>query len=290
MSVLLPDYAQALRMSSLPYRDELVELVRPAVFLHSCTVSSRDLPVGASRLGGLPDLPSECVWPSWQGKPLSFIAQINLSELPEFSERSLLPQSGYLFFFYDSERSTSGTYKSERGSFAVFYTTGLVCAMHIDDIPEGLDQKAIFEPAQLSFSTGMSEPGWEHPSLEHIGLSFEQRLEYAEAISQAEKRKQGSGKRSCHQILGYPYSLQYPVAWDCERARLGFWEADREEQKALDPLIREGIEDWELLLQIDRDLQTKMEWPGDGRIYYMIRRQDLVLRRFDEAWLVLQST
>jgi uncharacterized protein YwqG len=282
-------YARALRESSLPYRDELAELVRPAVFLRSQAVSSESLPIGISRLGGLPDLPNDIAWPSWQGKPQSFIAQISLSEIPVFRDRNLLPESGLLFFFYDSTQSASGTFGAERGSFAVSYSTHSGSARRPGDIPPGLDRNAIFKPARLSFTMGVTEPGWEHPILERIGLSFEERLAYAGVISQVEKPV-SSSRRSFHQMLGYPSPLQYAVAWDCERAQVGFWEADRERRKILEPLIREHVEEWELLLQVDWDPHASMEWPGDGRIYYMIRRQDLETRRFDKAWFVLQST
>jgi uncharacterized protein YwqG len=285
----LPDYAQVLRESSLPYREELVRLVRPAVFLHSQAVSPEGLPVGVSRLGGLPDLPTDIVWPSWQGKPQSFIAQVNLSELPAFRDRNLLPESGLLFFFYDSAQSASGALGSERGSFAVFYSAHSGPVRQCNDVPEGLDRNAIFKPARLYFTIDVTEPGWEHPILEHIGLSFEECLAYADVVSQM-KKPVPSGRRSFHQMLGYPSPMQYAVAWDCERAQVDFWKTDREKRKALEPLIRERVEEWELLLQVDWDPHAGMEWPGDGRIYYMIRRQDLGMRRFDKVWFVLQST
>ncbi len=288
--MLLPDYARALRESALPHKDELAELVRPAVFLNSHAASGESLSTGTSHLGGLPALPPDIAWPSWQGKPQSFIAQINLSELPKFAERHLLPQHGFLFFFYDSGQSTSGTYKSEEGSFAVLYATDMAREMQSDDVPEGLDRKTIFRPVRLSFTVGMSEPGWEHPLLERIGLSFEERLKYAEVVGQVERPTQSSSRRPCHQMLGYPNSMQYAVALDCERAQLDFWKANREQRKALEPHIREHVDEWELLLQVDWDTHAGMDWPGAGRIYYMIRRQDLKLCHFNKAWFVLQST
>lgn len=49
-----------------------------------------------------------------------------------------------------------------------------------------------------------------------------------------------------------------------------------------------GAGDWHLLLQIDSDDDTGMMWGHAGRIYYWIREQDLMVRVFDEAWLILQ--
>jgi uncharacterized protein YwqG len=288
--MLLPDYAQALHKSSLPYKDELAKLVRPAVLLHSTPTSQENLPVGTSRLGGIPDLPPEIAWPTWQGKPQSFIAQINLSELPDFSDRNLLPKKGFLFFFYDSAQSTSGMYKSEQSSFAVFYSIDLAHSIQPNLMPIDFEQSTLFKPALLSFTIGPSIPGWEHPLLERLGLSFEERLEYAQITSQVETDVQEQRQRFLHQMLGYPQPMQFEVAWDCERAQVGYWEADKEKRRELEPFIREQVEQWELLLQVDYDTHTGMDWIGSGRIYYMIRRQDLEQRQFNQAWFVLQST
>jgi uncharacterized protein YwqG len=84
--------------------------------------------------------------------------------------------------------------------------------------------------------------------------------------------------------------MQYEVAWDCERARVGYWEVDKKKQRELEPFIREQVEQWDLLLQVDHDTHTGMDWVGSGRIYYMIRRQDLEQQQFNQAWFVLQST
>jgi hypothetical protein len=53
---------------------------------------------GVTRFGGVPDLPPEVVWPSLDGTYLTFVAQINLSEMP-FLENYPLPTSGWLYFF-----------------------------------------------------------------------------------------------------------------------------------------------------------------------------------------------
>ena len=56
-------------------------------------------------MGGLPDLPLSVSWPETGGKPLGFLGQLNLSETKPFDKDDLLPASGLLYFFYDSEQS-----------------------------------------------------------------------------------------------------------------------------------------------------------------------------------------
>ena len=55
-------------------------------------------PLGASRLGGEPDLPQSVVWPTRDGKHLPFIAQLDLAALPRWGD-SPLPADGWLFAF-----------------------------------------------------------------------------------------------------------------------------------------------------------------------------------------------
>ena len=87
----------------------------------------RNLPSSRSRIGGLPDLPRSIAWPRVSqdndrrvkkgGYPLHFIAQLDLSELPQID--SLLPVSGTLFFFahLDEELGWSGSKNSVRVLF-----------------------------------------------------------------------------------------------------------------------------------------------------------------------------
>jgi hypothetical protein len=288
MMIMLPDYAQAILNSNLPNKEQLAQLVRPAITVHSRPAAHDDPLIGVSRLGGLPDLSPALEWPVWQGQSQSFIAQINLLELPEFSERDLLPRSGMLFFFYDAAQSTTGSNLAERGSFAVIYRPQPETASRPG--PAGLRQAGIFKPALLSFSVVNSHPGFEHPALARLGLSFEQCLyDYSDVIRRAEEGLPAH-RGPYHQILGHPGAFQTPVGLDCERAQRNYWELDRSQQAELKPLICEHAEEWELLLQVDCDFHAGIDWPLTGCAYYMIRRQDLAQAQFDRAWLVIQMT
>jgi hypothetical protein len=57
-----------------------------------------DMPLGASRIGWLPDLPPGVPWPMLGGRKLPFVAQLNLADLPPSGER-LLPADGWLYAF-----------------------------------------------------------------------------------------------------------------------------------------------------------------------------------------------
>src|SRR5215467_8699605 len=98
-----------------------------------------DAPIGASRLGGMPDLPPEAPWPwrpaisGWTDDytkphaerpwPLSFVAQIDFAEIHSAGGLEGFPSSGRLLFFCDPELSSNGALKEEKVcSSAIFFT------------------------------------------------------------------------------------------------------------------------------------------------------------------------
>jgi len=88
----------------------LAAAARPAMILEGA-----DAPIGASRLGGMPDLPPDVSWPWWpalSGRtvfadhaerpwPLTFVAQIDFAEIHCAGGLEGFPSSGRLLFFCD---------------------------------------------------------------------------------------------------------------------------------------------------------------------------------------------
>ncbi len=87
----------------LPYDDKprslrnMIKAVEAAKIVRDQRILDR-LPLGASRIGGLPDLPPKVPWPKHHGKKLPLLAQISLSEVPA-SKRGMLPPDGWLYAF-----------------------------------------------------------------------------------------------------------------------------------------------------------------------------------------------
>jgi len=49
-----------------------------------------------------------------------------------------------------------------------------------------------------------------------------------------------------------------------------------------------GVTDWMLLFQIDSDPNAGMFWGDQGRVYFVIKKQDVVDSDFNNAWALLQ--
>lgn len=62
--------------------------------------AKKQLPIGASRFGGIPDAPAGFEWPRAGGKwPMTFVAQFDLAEIAKLDRDERLPKKGLLSFF-----------------------------------------------------------------------------------------------------------------------------------------------------------------------------------------------
>lgn len=90
-------------------------------------------------------------------------------------------------------------------------------------------------------------------------------------------------------MLGWPDEIQGPMELECQLVSRGLYCGDPSGYR--DPRAEElsaGATEWRLLLQLDSDDRAEMMWGDGGRLYFWMREQDLVDRRFESAWAVLQ--
>ena len=98
---------------------DIDRLARPSIRLSATEADESLMNVGASKLGGVPDLPPGVSWPELKGEPQSFIAQIRLDDVSQYDTEKVLPQSGMLWFFYDAQQQTFGEDPADRGGWQV---------------------------------------------------------------------------------------------------------------------------------------------------------------------------
>ncbi|MDE6835120.1 MAG: DUF1963 domain-containing protein [Ruminococcus sp.] len=112
----MPDLTGMLKYKGLEYRkmaDELKNYYRNAVIL-LCR-EKQNIPTGASKMGGFPDLPPEIEYPTmsectieqehYEKSAMQLVAQINLYELAESGAdvENLLPKTGMLYILWSGE-------------------------------------------------------------------------------------------------------------------------------------------------------------------------------------------
>ena len=256
---------------------------RPSIRLHTTPVDESTLNVGASKLGGVPDLPSGVFWPEWKGFPQSFIAQLRLDDVHEYDVAQVLPQHGMLWFFYDAQQQTFGADPSDRGGWRVLFMDGDLTGLRHATVPTKLPASSRFHSCSMTFTS-------------EITLSQQPRLEIPDFDwTEAEQKSYEAllatfpdpSDRSIrhHRLLGNPDMIQDDMRLECQLASHGVTEIT-------DPRVAElskGAMNWQLLLQVDSDEPIGMHWENAGMLYYWIQAADLQARQFDNTWLVLQS-
>lgn len=118
-----------------------------------------DIPIGASKYGGAPDLPRDFIWPFHNDRPMWFTCQIDLSELPTCFD--ILPKIGVLSFFY-----VDPVYRGEDGEGGfVTHSPNRNALSRTPPIPDPQNPRIyndMFFARALSFRLGKSIP-WKLP-------------------------------------------------------------------------------------------------------------------------------
>ena len=235
-----------------------------------------------SRIGGLPDLPDNNLWPKKDGKSLAFISQINLKELPEGFQDNGLPRNGILYFFYDSEQSVWGFDPKDKGNWAVIYSK-IPESVPAIEYPKDLPDHGKFSSVSVRLQPETSIPH-PHEIFSDFSLSHDQEFEvgcvYNHYAEDAE---------TCHQFLGHAIPIQGDMKLGCQLASNGLYCGN--ETGYNDPRAKElelGASQWRLLLQIGSEDEANMMWGDVGTLYFWIKEDDLRNKRFENVWVILQ--
>ena len=284
---------EALRQAGLErLAGQIAPMAKKCVRLETVPTDEKDISVGASKIGGLPDLPPTIKWPQWKNTPLAFLCQIKLEEIVEYPYCDQLPATGWLYFFYDAQQQTWGFSPEDIGSFKVIYYDGPIETLFRRDFPvdsldvtEDEEKHRIYEPCRISFYEAVSLPEWNSKELDKIFNDDELDL-YVDFI---EDFSQNYLCATQHQIFGHSNPIQGEMRLECQLVTNGLYCGDASGYG--DPrrkTLELGAEDWQLLFQLDTDDNSEMMWGDCGRLYFWIRRQDLLEKDFDKAWMILQ--
>jgi hypothetical protein len=231
--------------------------VRPAVRV--TTQKTDTLPPGTSHFGGRPDLPEDLVWPRVDGRPLAFLAQIDLADVARVQPAGPL-RAGHLWFFYDAKEQPWGFDASHAGGSRVLFR-GPGTVLQPSAAPP--DATETFPLCALTFEAYEDPPGLDN---ETPPIPLE---EAADEAYRAIRSFLSSGiGGTAHKLLGHADPIQGPMEPECIRLA--------------------GAGDWTLLLQLESDDTAGMSWGDLGRLYFWIRRTDLAAGRFDRIWTLLQ--
>jgi Domain of unknown function (DUF1963) len=288
---VLGDVGEMLRAQGLArVADALVGHAREAITISTRLVDEDALVVGASKVGGLPDLPPEVAWPEERGYPLSFVAQLQMAEVAPYDREHVLPVHGLLSFFWGSVLEPDENVMD----WAVLYTEDLGSLVQ-QHPPRTLVDWQHYNTCALSFATKQTLPPEYAAVVRALHLTERERCAYIDLLLGL-----GDGQRTFdramhpeHRILGYPYELEPGVVEECYLQAVGrSFDEWSEAFNAGDALrqarLEEEASNWRLLLQLDSDSQAGMDWEGGGLIYFCIAQQDLRERAFANVQSTIQ--
>lgn len=239
----------------------------------------------ASRIGGAPDLAPDLAWPTRDGRPLSFLAQLDCAALRAAGASDWLPETGLLLFFYDLVDQPWGYDPAHRGGWAVLHDPrGPAVAAH--PVPDGAEPEdgGCPDPTPLAATPMRSLPGPRRLN----GALADDDEEGADRF--ADLRIEPFRGGPFHQVEGWPNAVQQDhMEWECALASSGLSCGDGEAYRSPEGLaLRPRGAEWRLLLQLDSDEERGMVWVDDGRLYFWIREEDARAGRWDAAWMILQ--
>lgn len=276
--------------------DEVMRTALPAIRISPQIVDEGDLPIGASKIGGHPDLPPGFDWPTWHGTPQAFIAQFHLPDLASGDVESVLPSAGMLYFFYEAEEQPWGYDPADRGAWTVLYFDGDIATLHRLPAPETLPKYSRLAPHSISLRvvfTLRQDDIW----IRQLRLSDPEFEHFLKVTSET--------NALTHQLLGHPRPMQGAMEGLCESCSAGRSLEDVSHDLGDDPEQMSAwevaaAEKWRLLLQLDaipleglqvgrEDTWPHQDWALGGLIYFWIRKVALAQRDFSDVWIQLQT-
>jgi Domain of unknown function (DUF1963) len=245
--------------------------------------TDRRAEIGASKLGGAPDLPPGAEWPifQWgeQPLPMLFLGQIALEELVG---ADWFAQAGGLLSFFYGAHPTRGLADSMRAAHVLHTPRGVEVRPAAVANPLGaqptLNELAV-EPRPV-----LTLPDDDLPVIKALGLDwdlagddravrhrmYERFMAYMrvrERVADAQYPRQN--REPQHQFLGWPSSEQ-----DSALISFAMTEAEEEDwygriagDDELDHAIVARAMRWQLLLQIDHDDRLKTDFGDGGGLY-----------------------
>jgi uncharacterized protein YwqG len=227
---------------------------------------------GSSKMGGEPDMPAGIKWPESNGKPMSFIMQLNLAQFKIADKKG----EGYLYLFMDLSQadSTQGdvTYK------LVHYPkkTTVKRVKYPEEFPG--DLKISESALRASLFPMVPEEG--SSSVRKLSLNDEDRdnyntfrntfvnIDFNDLFS-------GGTNTSDNQFLGYPATstdIQLYSEMDAEGKK---WSDSTAVNDSLTAVLTPAAAKWRVLLQVDFEKSPLSSTGLGGKYYFMIRKSDL---------------
>lgn len=267
-----------------------ISLLRPAFHLRA--VEDGETPVGF--LGGLPLLPADVEWPVWEGHgPLSFIGCVDCDQVPGEELDIPLPDHGLLLFFYFNGAGADGVDYLDTATIA-----GGTRVLYVADDAQNVSERAVpegrepFPRVLLGGDLIATAPDNENAAM--IAAFGDGDTDADDDYTEFPYTDDGDGFYDVltafrrdhsphHRVGGHALPKAGSVEKEAGHALApGDDDAAKAARRALLPELVS-------LIQIDSDARAGMEWGDTGRLYWLMRRDDLAEKAFERATFTWQS-
>ncbi len=270
LSVILGSY------NLYDYDEEIIDAVKYRFCINRHYIRhGNDIEIGKSKFGGNPDVPENFEWPYWEGRPLSFLMQLNLEDFNIFTQNPFPVRRGFLYFFYDFEQGAGNNdFPNNREEWRVIYQEEKKSDLVRKPNPS-IDRKYTYPTCLISLYPDIHLPAYPWHIFPDYSLKKikEIEIDYSEFYRGtfdcdiqrfiSENNLNHFGRHSIgsilstHSLFGYPDQIQ----------ELG---------------IMRG---WRQLLQLGTDNIMRWKWGGGGYIHYMIKEEDFRKNNYNNIWL-----
>jgi uncharacterized protein YwqG len=251
-------------------------LKRPAVRLYKTDIERK------SKFGGKPLVePKDFIWPLSNGKPMTFLAQLDLSEISNVYQYEWLGNEGLLLFFYDINEMPWGFDPNDRGMWKVLFQSN---PYEFAEFPLEYDKEYQIKESFIQPKLVDILPSFDEPSIEKLNLSDDEVELYFDMIEETQE--------TSHQVGGFPSPIQgNHMELESQLASNGVnvggpdgYQSDEAKQ------LKSGAKDWKLLFQFDTDDELEVMWGDCGMIYFWVQENKAKKNQFDNSWLILQCS
>lgn len=271
------------------FKQDLKEQIRASI---SCKVVSAKPKVGASKFGGIPDLPKGVNWSKskYSKLPYSFLAQINLNEVVNFDVEQVLPNFGMLYFFFDLDSGDDGFcfYADSKE----LYQPSI--PIHLQDEPPTFFQKLFKRKKQ---SKVLTEKSMQFDSFYNFPASWfdlnvqdaantnnEDFYKVLEQVTVKDEDFYFDENHGVHQLLGWYNGIQNNLL------ELDFNESTR--MKDMNELTSDEIKEalkWKLLFVFSSDKALDYNLMDGGVVYFFIHEDDLKQGNFNNVQVIAET-
>lgn len=223
-----------------------------------------------TKFGGMPVVPHGFIWPTFNGKPIPFLLQIDFAEINGEGKLQNFPQTGVMYVFVDSDKvnyvdkdinDDDWTYKQGE-TYKILYFNEYA---DLDIAEKPNDLKITYDEFYVTPQTVKTYPDTDD----------------CDEANEIYKNCPVDGMEDGYEMTRYENSGH----------RIGGWADYVQGGGLIYTYKRSKNDNWMLLMQIESEEgDDNFMWGDVGTLYFFVNEKDLAERNFDNVRLEMQCT